>query len=168
MSINTKGPGSGGQEKPKDGSDCPPESDMGGWLPKKIKVEGPRTEVHVTKPTSKKQITKALASSNVTTTVSQSKQKSAADSQRAIYQEKQSNYRVDFTKVRSAPGPSKEQWWYPDPYSGFYVPEDRFGKISKGVVEQKSTYSAKSKDKERDLSAKRWWISMEDLPDSLS
>lgn len=268
MSVNTKGPSSGGREKPRDGSDCPesdPHSKKSGSnfenqeilstgsppnqiygktfekkeavLPikekksaqdieqeqlsqqDKLRVHRAWTELRSSTSGSKVELKSSIAISKVeqktskeseghpktdlqlrsssngskfeqkpSITVSRIEQSSSkeskthpktdppkkqmssseSDSQRAIHQEKQSNYRVDFTKVRSVPNPSRERWWYPDPYTGFYVPEDHFGEVSPAPPEKKVKKDPKPKNKVESLGKNGWWVSMEDLPDSLS
>jgi hypothetical protein len=185
---NAKGPASGEPENPKDGSDCP-EKGKGGWGSKepvwKIEVEQPLQSAKdaaskLPKVNPQPKITILKAPTGPAGTEALRKQKALVESQRAMYEEKTSNYRIDFTKVSSAPGPSKEEWWYPDPYTGTYVPENHFGEISRGFVEQKAN-SGGDKPKQdpvktvvqeknkmiSDNGGKKWLVSMEDLPDSL-
>ncbi|KAL2607762.1 hypothetical protein R1flu_026335 [Riccia fluitans] len=55
---------------------------------------------------------------------------SANEAQREALGEKQSDTEVDFQAVRDAPAASNQQWWYPDPFTGHFVPQSSYGEIS--------------------------------------
>ncbi|KAG6557598.1 hypothetical protein Mapa_000875 [Marchantia paleacea] len=107
----------------------------------------------------------------------------ANQSQRETYEEKQSDTHVDFARIREAPAPSAEQWWYPDPFTGHFVPRDNYGEISTNIVLKEGKHIPLSTEKPlkkppapapafKKLGGVPtkgekggWWTSMEELPD---
>lgn len=80
-------------------------------------------------------------------------------------QEKQSNYRAEFEKVKEPPQPTKQQWWRPDPETGMWVPEEYEGQVTTSTSNHTPRQSRVRTETPASLEEKRWWTSMEELPD---
>jgi hypothetical protein len=71
-------------------------------------------------------------------------------------------------KVNVMPVPSSNQkWWRPDPVTGTWVPEGSEGQVttSSNVMKSASRISRVRTETMASLEDKRWWTSMEELPD---
>lgn len=56
---------------------------------------------------------------------------------------------------------NKAKWWHPDPVSGVWVPEDKFGSVDSAQLRKQRlrNWPRASMDE------KAWWSSLEELPD---
>ena len=80
-------------------------------------------------------------------------------------QEKQSNYRAEFEKVKAPPEPTKQQWWRPDPETGMWIPEDYEGRITTSTSNNSPQQFRLRRGTSASLDERRWWTSLDELPD---
>ncbi|KAG0560635.1 hypothetical protein KC19_9G001400 [Ceratodon purpureus] len=69
--------------------------------------------------------------------------------------------------VMPVPSSSKQKWWRPDPVTGTWVPEGYEGQVttSTDMMKSPSRITRIRSETSASLEDKRWWTSMEELPD---
>lgn len=90
---------------------------------------------------------------------------SPADKWREFFNEKQSDYKKRFANVKEPPQPTNQQWYKPDPMTGFWVPEGYHGHVmATPEAARKSSLPTVHVRTESSLD-KQWFENMEELPD---
>jgi hypothetical protein len=86
---------------------------------------------------------------------------------REEYEDTRPGSRAQFEKVKQAPQPTKQQWWRPDPETGIWVPEEYEGQVTTSTAATKSPsrITRVRSETTTSLEDKKWWTSMEELPD---
>lgn len=75
--------------------------------------------------------------------------------------------RVEVVAVAAHGSVKQQKWWRPDPKTGTWVPEGYEGQVttSTDVTKAASRVMRIRSDTTASLEDKRWWTSMEELPD---
>ncbi|CAM6013614.1 unnamed protein product [Sphagnum balticum] len=91
------------------------------------------------------------------------KAEAKVDHEEGSSDESREAFRADLGKVKELPRTPKQQWWKPDPETGFWVPDEYQGHVtSKSPA---TLPKARIRSETTSIEDRRWWSSMEELPD---
>lgn len=91
------------------------------------------------------------------------KAEAKVDHEEGSNDESREAFRADLGKVKELPRTPKQQWWKPDPETGFWVPDEYQGHVtSKSPA---TLPKARIRSETTSIEDRRWWSSMEELPD---
>ena len=90
---------------------------------------------------------------------------SPVDKWREFFNEKQADYKTRFPNVKEPPQPTNQQWYKPDPMTGFWVPEGYHGHVMATPEAARKSSLPTVHVRTESLLDKQWFENMEELPD---